>query len=156
MVTAFKQFLLWNSYFFPFVSLFYFCHTKNCVAMRPLGYPGVAGPVWYNTENYLFILLLNSTEPYRRTFNWDSPSKLITGGSIRQRSSWRLCLSLARNWQRKKKVFICFNFSTTVIMDLKQSLNLLRNLRLPKWLNFSRNFVSNLYLFGHALKTSWK
>ena len=49
------------------------------------------------------------SEPYR-----DSSSKLIIEGSIRQRSSWRFCLSLSKNWQRKKKVFSCFDFSTIV------------------------------------------
>ena len=91
--------------------------------MRPLGYPSVTSPVWYNTENYLLILSLNSSEHIG-----DSLSKLITEGAIRQRSSWRLCLSLARNWQRKKKVFSCFNFITTVTLGLTQSLNLQRNL----------------------------
>ena len=42
--------------------------------MRPLSNPGVVGHVWYNTDNYLFILLLNPSEPYRRfsikTYNW--------------------------------------------------------------------------------------
>ena len=33
----------------------------------------------------LFILSLNSSEPYSRAFNRDSPSKLITGRSIKGR-----------------------------------------------------------------------
>ena len=37
--------------------------------MHPLEYPGVIGPVWYNTTYYFFILLLSSSEPYSRTFN---------------------------------------------------------------------------------------
>ena len=62
----------------------------------------------------LFILLLNSYEPYSRAFNRDFRSKHLTESSIRQRSLSFKCLSLARNWQRKKKVFTCFNFSTAV------------------------------------------
>ena len=45
--------------------------------MRPLGYPSVTSPVWYNTENYLLILSLNSSEHIG-----DSLSKLITEGAI--------------------------------------------------------------------------
>ena len=49
-----------------------------------------------------------------QAFNRDSSSKLLIEGSIRQRSSWRFCLLLRRNWQRKKKGLNCFDFSTTV------------------------------------------
>ena len=50
----------------------------------------------------------------------------------------------------QEKVISCFNFNTTATMGLKQCLNLRRNLRLPKWLNFSRILVSNLpYLVMH-------
>ena len=41
------------------------------------------------TSFCLFILLLNLYEPYSKAFNSDYPSKLITGESIRQKSSWR-------------------------------------------------------------------
>ena len=54
------------------------------------------------------------SEPYSEAFNRDSSSKLIIKRFIRQRSSWRFCLSLRKNWQCKKKVFNCFDFSTTV------------------------------------------
>ena len=54
------------------------------------------------------------SEPYRKAFKRYSSSNLVIKGSIRQRLSWRFCLSLRRNWQCKKKVFNCFDFSTTV------------------------------------------
>ena len=64
------------------------------------------------------FLSLNYYNPYSGAFNRDSPSKLVTGGSIRQRSPWRLYVF---HWQgisnaRKKclVVFISVNFSTTV------------------------------------------
>ena len=72
----------------------------------------------------------------------DSPSKFVTGGSIRQRSTWRSCPSLARKRQPKKKVFSCFNFSTTV------------------WLSFSRSLVSNFTpiwpCIENNMKIMWK
>ena len=53
----------------------------------------------------------------------------------------------------KKKVFSCFNFSTSFTHGLTQSLNLWRKLCLFKWLNFSRSLISNVQqLLGHALK----
>ena len=54
------------------------------------------------------------SEPYSKAFNRGSSSKLVIEGSIRQRSSWRFYLSVRRNWLCKKKVFDCFDFSTTV------------------------------------------
>ena len=50
-------------------------------------------------------------------------------------------------------MFSCFYFSTAVIYDLTQSLNLWLKLFSFKWLNFSRSLISNVQqLFGHALK----
>ena len=110
-------------HFCPFVSLFYFCYTKYWVAMYPLGYPDVVVPVWYNTENYFFIYFIV-------TLIWtirDSLSKLITGGTIRTMSSWRLCLLL-------------FHYHSYIGSDT----------------NSIRSLLINLHLFGHALKTLWK
>ena len=114
--------------------LFYLCFLLLFLLhMRPLAYPGVVGPVCYNTEKCisLFILSLNSPEPYSRTFNWDSTSKSITGGSIRQKALWRLSFT-GKELATEEKVFSCFNFIMIVTMSLKQSLNLRRNLRLLK------------------------
>ena len=58
--------------------------------------------------------MINSPEPHSRSFNRDSSSKRIAGRCIRQRLSWRLCLSLARIWQHKKIVFSCFDFNIKV------------------------------------------
>ena len=95
--------------------LFYFCYTKKRGSCSPSATPMLPALLDIIRRSIsLFILSLNSSEPYNKEFNRDSPSKRVTGGSTRQRSSWRLCLSLARNWQRKKKVFSSFNFSNTV------------------------------------------
>ena len=58
-----------------------------------------------NLENLFWN---TESEPYSKAFNTDSSSKFIIDGSIKQRSSWRF-------WQWKKKVFNCFDCSTTVI-----------------------------------------
>ena len=44
-----------------------------------------------------------SSEPYRRVFNRDSPSKLVTGGSVRQSLSWRLCLFTGKELATQEK-----------------------------------------------------
>ena len=54
------------------------------------------------------------SEPYRKAFNRSSSSKLIIKGSITESLSWRFCVWPRRNGQYKKKVFNCFDFSTTV------------------------------------------
>ena len=77
-----------------------------------------------------------------QAFNRDSSSKLLIEGSIRQRSSWRFCLLLRRNWQRKKKVLNCFDFSTTVTHGAYTIFELMIEFML-KWLNFSCSLPSN-------------
>ena len=122
---------------FPFLFLLH----KKVGNHAPLARPPVSSALFGIIQRniFLFILSLNSSELYSRTFNRDSLSKLTTGGSIRQWASWRLCLSLARNWQRKKKVLSCFIFSTIVTWVL----NVLWTYDGIKRLNFSRSLVSN-------------
>ena len=57
-----------------------------------------------NLEN---LLQNTDSELYSEAFNRDSSSKFTIEGSVRQGLSWRF-------WQCKKKVFNCFDFSTTV------------------------------------------
>ena len=90
--------MLWNSLFFPLLPFFIFAIQKS-------GGPWPLSATLVLSDQFgiirrrvsLFILSLNSFDPYSRVFNRDSPSKLITEGSIRKRSSWRLCISLARD-----------------------------------------------------------
>ena len=90
--------------------------------MRPLDYAGVVVPVWYNRENYLFILSLNSSEPY------------VEHSKIRHH--WRICQATVimetksftgKELATQEKSVLLF-----ITMGLKQSLNLRRNLRLRK------------------------
>ena len=78
---------------------------------------------------------------------------LIIKGSIGQRLSCWFCLSLRRNWQCKKKVFNCFDISTTVTQGglLTQFLNLWQRLCLLKWLNFSCSLLINFTPFWSCI-----
>ena len=84
------------------------------------------------------------SEVYSKTFHKDSSSKVLTEESARQRLSWRFCISLTRNWQRKKKIVSIS--APQLRMELTQSLNLWRNLCLLQRLNFSCSLISNFTL----------
>ena len=129
----------------------FLCFLFFIFATQKIGYPcassatpwlsALFGIIWRIFS--LFILSLNSPESHSRTFKWDSLSKLITGDYVSH------CQGIV---YARKKVFSCFNFVATTTLGLKQSLNLRRNVRLPKWLNFSRSLVSDLQL----LVMHWK
>ena len=108
----------------------------------------------------LFILSLNSSEPYSRAFNRDSPLKLIAGGSIRQWSSWRLFFPWKEIGNARKKCLIVSISVPQLHRCLKRFSNLWRNLRLLKWLNFSRSLVSNFMpiwsCIENNVKIMWK
>ena len=64
------------------------------------------------------------SEPYRKAFNRSYSSKLIIKGSIRQRLSWRFCVSPRRNGNIRKKCLIVSISVPQLHMGLTQPLNL--------------------------------
>ena len=118
-----------------------------------LGYPRVAGPGWCNSRKYLFIILSLNSPEHIVEINRDSASKHKTGGSIRQRSSWRIYQTkvvmedlsdkdrhgdYVFQWQGiacSRKMCLVVSISVPQLhTSLKQSLNVWRNLSLFKWL----------------------
>ena len=97
---------------------------------------------FWRTLNFRKLFWNTESDPYNKAFNRDSSPKVIIEGSVRRSSSWRFCISRRKNWQCKKKVFNCFDFSTTVTQGAYAIFELLTEFML-KSLNFCCSLLSS-------------